>query len=158
MIRHIVALDNTRGIARQGSEPWNLPTDLTYFSEQSKSHGGIVLMGRKTYDSIGRPLPDRQNFVLTRQGDFRAPGVETVHDLQSFLRQHKDVWVIGGAELFALTLAEADELYITEIEQDFGCDVFYPEYQTSFERSQASERLVENGVAYRFAIYKPRRT
>lgn len=156
MIRHIVAIDSKRGIAKNGVQPWNLPVDEHYFSEQTKLHGGIVLMGRKTFDVVG-PLPDRQNFVLTRDASFVAEGVEPVHDLKSFLSDYQDIWIIGGAQLYSETLSIADVLYITEIDANFQCDVFYPEYSNRFEQISDSGPKLENGVSFSFKVYKPHR-
>ena len=157
MIRHMVALDRRRGIARQGRQPWKLPTDEHYFAAQTKLHGGVMLMGRKTYVVIGRPLPERQNFVLTRDMSFEAPGITVVHDIDAFLAAHDDVWVIGGGEIFAATMGRVDELYITEIDADYDCDTFYPAYD-DFEAVQTGDWQTENETRFRFMIYrqKPR--
>ena len=155
MIRHIVAIDNRRGFAKDGVIPWKLPTDEQYFTSQTKKYGGIVLMGRKTFDSIRTPLKGRENFVWTRNQDFQADGVTPVYDLDPFLSQHENIWVIGGRALFEETIDVADELYITEIEADFNCDTFYPMYD-SFELAETSETILENGLKYTFRIYKSR--
>jgi dihydrofolate reductase len=160
MIRHIVAIDSFRGIAKNGEIPWNLPADARHFAELTKSHGGIMLMGRETYDYIGEALPGRQSFVLTRNPDFQAEGVTAVHDLDAFLREQADVWIIGGSALYAMTLQYAEELYITEIEHDYGCDTFYPMYRSAFELASEGELMTEQGqaVTFRFNLYKPRKT
>jgi dihydrofolate reductase len=154
MIRHIVAIDSKRGIAKDGVQPWKLPADERYFTEQTKRFGGVVLMGRKTFEVIGKPLPDRQNFVLTHDKTFDVVGVTRVDDLDEFFDEHPDVWVIGGAEVYELTLKRADELYVTEIAHDFSCDTFYPPYD-EFELSEKGIPLTENSLTYSFNIYKP---
>jgi dihydrofolate reductase len=157
MIRHIVALDDKLGIAKDGDQPWKLPTDEKFFRDMTQKFGGVVLMGRKTFEVIGRPLPKRQNFILTHDTGYNAEGVSAVHDLDAFLSGHEDVWIIGGAEIYAQTLARADELYITEIEHDYGCDVRFPYYKDAFELVLASEPVQENDVRYRFKLYRPRK-
>lgn len=156
MIRHIVAIDQKRGIAKDGVQPWKLPGDEQYFSDMTKTDGAIVLMGRTTFEVIGRPLPGRQNFVATRKPGYEADGVTIVRNIEEFLEGHPDVWIIGGAQIYAATLALADELYITEIEADFACDVFYPEFAAKFELVEAGEPQYENGLDYRYDRYQPR--
>lgn len=155
MIRHIVALDRSLGIAKDGVQPWKLPLDEQYFSNMTKKYGGVILMGRTTFEVIGRPLPQRQNFVATRNSHWNAEGVTAVHDIDAFLSQHQDVWVIGGAELYSATMTRVDELYITEIEHDFKCDRFYPEYKDDFAEVLVSQAVTEGDLSFRFKLYKP---
>ena len=155
MIRHIVAFDKNRGIAKNGVQPWKLPTDEKYFSDMTKTYGGILLMGRTTFEVIGRPLVGRQNYVASRQADFVVEDVTVVHDIDAFLNDHQDVWVIGGAEIYAATLSRTDELYITEIDADFGCDVFYPEFTEHFQIVDQGQLRHENNLNYRFNRYTP---
>lgn len=153
MIRLIVATDIRRGIAKHGGQPWYLPADEQYFNEQTTSHSGIVLMGQKTFEVIGRPLPDRRNFVLSREmrpGD----GVTYVQDIDRFLQElQEDLWVIGGLSVYEQTLPLADELYITHIDADFGCDVVFPEYEHSFELKQTSDLHTQNGFIFTYSVY-----
>jgi len=150
----MVALDSKRGIAKGGVQPWKLPTDERYFTERTKLHGGVVLMGRATYDAIGKPLPDRQNFVLTHDAVFSVPGVMVVHDLDAFFAEYPEAWVIGGGVVFAETMNIAHELYITEIDADYDCDTFYPEYGRDFVPVQTGEWQAENNTRYRFMVYR----
>ena len=155
MIRQIVAIDSKRGIAKNGVQPWKIPADERYFQDQTKTRGGVVLMGRKTYtDVIHHPLADRQNFVLSRNPGLHLDGVSIVTDLQAFFAQHQDVWVIGGAAVYAQTFDLAEELYITKIEADLACDQFYPEYEDSFELVSQSVPYSQNGYSYSFCVYK----
>lgn len=114
-------------------------------------------MGRKTFEAMGSALPDHRNFVLTHDTKFEAEGVTVIHSLDAFLAQHHDVWIIGGSELYAQTLDRADELYITEIEHDFNCDTFYPDY-TEFEAVSSGNLLEENHTQFSFKMYKHRTT
>src|SRR5665213_105571 len=102
MIRLIAALDRTRGIAKQGFQPWFIPEDTQSFKQLTKQYGGNVLVGSTTFKTFKGPMSERQNYVLTRD---KTPieGVELVHDLEPFLKQYqeKDLWVVGGANVFA---------------------------------------------------------
>jgi dihydrofolate reductase len=155
MIRLIAAIDRQRGIAKKGYQPWLLPTDEAYFAEQTKSHGGEILVGRTTYETFGGPLPDRINHVLTHRDEPLA-GAFQVHDLEEFLTRYadKDVWVIGGANVYkqVMDLDFADELYITAIDADFGCDQFFPLYDNYRLVSQSKE-FEENGFRLSYRIY-----
>jgi dihydrofolate reductase len=161
VIRHIVALDSQRGMAKDGAmPPWKLRGDETYFTEKTQTYGGNVLMGKKTFIEAlkNNPLKNRTNYVVTHDV---SPIADTiiVNDLQRFLNDwpiDKDLWIIGGAEIFAQTMDFADELYVTEIDGDFGCDRSYPDYKQDFELLKASEVQTEHNVSYRFCIYKPR--
>lgn len=154
MIRHMVAIDSNRGIAKDGLQPWKLPADEKYFREQTKLYGGIVLMGRKTFEVIGTSLPGRLNFVLTRDRELKAEGVTVIHDLDAFLNEHPEVWIIGGAELYTQTLVRAGELYITEIQEVFGCNTFFPQFDAFKCTTNGGERT-ENRLKFSFNIYKP---
>ncbi|MDB5164741.1 MAG: dihydrofolate reductase [Candidatus Saccharibacteria bacterium] len=158
MIRLIVAIDRKRGIAKQGFQPWYIPEDEQYFSEQTKSLGAEILVGSTTYKTFGGPLPERQNHVLTSN---RTPldGAHLVHDLGAFLKEYndggRDLWVIGGANLYAQVMeaGKADELYITHIEADFGCNQFFPEHEKNFSLAEQTELHEQNGFIFTYARY-----
>jgi dihydrofolate reductase len=156
MIRHVVALDQKRGIAKRGVQPWKLPSDEQNFSALTKTNGAVILMGRTTFEVIGHPLADRQNFVASRAKDYKPLDAAVIHDIDAFLQNHADVWVIGGAQIYAATLQLADELYITEIDADFQCDVFYPNYTEQFELTHEGPVQQENGLTFRFNRYARR--
>ena len=157
MIRLMVAMDENRVIGKDGEMPWHLPNDLKYFKRVTEGHA--ILMGRKTFDSIGRPLPKRRNIVVTRDESFTAEGVETVHDLDHALEQlrHEDGFVIGGAEIFARALPKADKLYITQIHERFEGDTYFPSFLLeewhliSKEEGQQDEK---NAYAHSFLVYE----
>jgi dihydrofolate reductase len=157
MIRLIVAIDRKRGLAKQGFQPWYIPEDEQYFTTQTKSHGGIVLVGSTTYKATFHgPLVDRQNYMLTHD-ETPIQGVKLVHNLDAFLEdfQDKDLWVIGGANVFSQVIeaGKADELYITHIEADFGCTQFFPNYETGFQLAERGELREQNGFIFSFARY-----
>lgn len=152
MIRLIAAIDRERGIAKCGCIPWKIPSDERFFTEQTKKYGGITLTGRATFDTFSRPLVERQNFVVTHKTQ-PIPGAELVHDIPAFLDTHPEVWVIGGADIFVQTIHRADELYLTPIDATFGCDRFFPDYETAFKRVSQSDLQEENGFRFRYEVW-----
>lgn len=133
----IVAMDRERGIGRDNDLMWHLPDDMQFFKDTTK--GQIVVMGRKNFDSIPekyRPLPGRENVVLTRNGDFQAEGCKVFTSLDSCLssfveESERRVFIIGGGEIYRLALEEnvIDEMYITHIDHVYGADTFFPHFQ-----------------------------
>jgi dihydrofolate reductase len=156
MIRFIAAIDAKRGIADEHGLPWQgrLPTDVHYYHEKIKT--GAILMGYGLYVELGKPYPGRINYVATANVDEPLrDGFEPVADAHRFLEQTTgDVWNLGGAILFTSTLDLADELYITKLEEDFNCTKFFPEYEQDFEMVSTSEPMEENGIHFRFTVYK----
>ncbi|HVX23758.1 MAG TPA: dihydrofolate reductase [Candidatus Saccharimonadales bacterium] len=156
MIRLIAGIDRQRGIAKKGNQPWNIPADLADLRQKTLQYGGQVLMGQRTYDTIGHPLADRQTFVLSHDTK-DIPGITFVNNLDEFLAGlNGDLWVFGGASVFEQTIGRADELYLTEIEADFGCDQFFPEYHDKFEIAERSNLHEQNGFIYTFNRYIPK--
>ncbi|MDF2924855.1 MAG: dihydrofolate reductase [Paenibacillaceae bacterium] len=127
MMTFLVAMDSRRGIGYRGKLPWRLPADLKFFKETTTGHA--VLMGRKTYESIGRPLPNRTNLVLTRDTTYQAEGVRVLHSLDEAVQAFagEELFVIGGAEIFRQLLPAADRLLITRIDHEFAADTFFPQ-------------------------------
>jgi dihydrofolate reductase len=157
MIRLIVACDEHQGISKDGSLPWSLPGDLAYFAQKTKLYGGQVLMGSVTYRSLPGPLKDRDNYVLTRSHG-HIPGVNLIYDLELFLRdfQSRDLWIIGGADVFSQVMAAdvVGEIYLTQIEADFSCTQFFPDIPDSFSLLNRSEAQNQNGLTFYYEIYK----
>ncbi|HSW37703.1 MAG TPA: dihydrofolate reductase [Candidatus Saccharimonadales bacterium] len=157
MIRFIAAIDNQNGLADDHGIPWQgkLPTDVAYF--RRKIMDGTVVMGRGTYNELKRPLPGGRNLVATHKTVTLRKGFGVIHDVKAFLKAAKpeeDIWVIGGAELFESTLAFAEELYLTEVQGDFKCTKFFPEYKKNFELASRSEPRLENGITFTFNVYR----
>jgi dihydrofolate reductase len=130
-------------IGRGGQLPWHLPADLRRFRKLTTGHH--ILMGRKTYESLGRPLPERTNVVITRQKNVHPAGVRvatSLDDAVELARQagETEAFVIGGAEIFRLALPIADRLYVTEIDADVAGDTYFPDYDRS--QWQLIERIV----------------
>lgn len=129
MISLIAAASRNRVIGRDNQLPWHLPADLARFRRLTL--GKPVIMGRRTYQSIGRPLPGRRNIVVTREPGFQAPGLEVISSLESALHAVQDVpeaMIIGGAALFAQALGRADRLYLTWVEAEVCGDRYFPEF------------------------------
>ena len=125
----VVAMDDNRLIGNKNQLPWHLPADLAYFKKLTT--GKSILMGRKTYDSIGRPLPNRRNIVMTRNSEISIPGCEVVSSLDEafeLTKGEEEVMVIGGASLCDQLLPEINRLYITKIVVEFEGDFFFPIY------------------------------
>lgn len=126
-IHLIVATDQAHGIGIDNRLPWRLPEDLQYFKRTTSGH--TILMGRKTYESIGRPLPQRRNIVISRNPAWQAEGVEVAHSLQQALElaaTEEKVFVIGGAQVYQQALPLADFILQTKIAKNFACDAFFP--------------------------------
>ena len=152
MIKAIAAIDSKRGLADENGIPWRLPTDLLYYRKMATS-GGSILMGYGTYVEFTKPFGEAENVVASDTAVDVRPGFNLTTDARSFLQQAKgDVWVIGGAGLFATTLDLIDELYLTHVRGDFTCTKFFPDYQDRFELVSQSEPIVENGISFTFAI------
>ncbi|HZX74683.1 MAG TPA: dihydrofolate reductase [Cyclobacteriaceae bacterium] len=134
MISLIAALTQNHVIGKNNDLPWHLPDDMKYFMQTTKGH--VVIMGRKNYESLPakfRPLPDRMNIVVTRQKNFLAPGCTMVNSLEAGVRiaesaKEKELFIIGGAEIFKLALPIANRLYLTEIKTNIDGDTFFPEF------------------------------
>ena len=147
-------LELVAAVARNGvigcgnALPWRLPADLAYFKRLTMGHP--VLMGRRTWDSIGRPLPGRQNLVLTRDLDFRAPSAVAVNSLAAARAAAGDepaIMVIGGAELYRASLELASVLHLTEVEADVEGDVEFPGWHRAGWRGEWRELARERHAA-----------
>lgn len=160
MIAIIAAMDRKRVIGQQNQLPWNLPEDLKHFKEVTMGHP--IIMGRKTFQSIGRPLPGRENVVLTRDDTFQAEGITIVNSLTEALDRYKDQdpFVIGGADVFQRSIPLSHTIYLTLIDQEFEGDAYFPELdlEHEFEVVEESERFVSDkeGIPYRFVTLKRR--
>lgn len=144
-------MSENRVIGKDNRLPWHLPADLKFFKATTLHHP--ILMGRKTYDSIGRPLPQRTSIVITRQPGYQAEGAQVVHSLTEAIeagRQvHPDLFIIGGAEILREALPLIDTMYLTLIHASFEGDVFYPE----FDEKQWQETWREDHHADEQNIY-----
>jgi dihydrofolate reductase len=151
-IKLIAAIDDKRGIAKHQKLPWNIPSDRQYFQDHIRP--GPVLMGWNTFVSNGyKPYGIGKNFVLTKENK-QYDGVEIIHDLQAFLISfQEDLWIAGGGQVFAQVLPDATKLYLTRLEGDFDCDVFFPEFEPTFRRVRAEEPQVENSITFHYELW-----
>ncbi len=153
----IAAVARNGVIGDRNRMPWYLPEDLRRFRQLTLGHA--VIMGRRTFESIGRPLAGRDNIVVTRTPDWTRPGCHAAHSLDAALAavcEPRDAFVIGGAQIYALALPIASRLYITEIERDFEGDAFFPEFDRSRWREASRESRVLDGAggfSFHFVAY-----
>jgi dihydrofolate reductase len=157
-IHIIVATDAQRGIGINNTLPWRLPEDLAHFKRLTTGHP--IIMGRKTFDSIGRPLPNRRNIVITRNRDWQHAGVEAVDSVPAALALlgEQDGYVIGGAEIYRQTLPLADSVIVTRIGQTFACDAFFPELDPAQWQETAREEHNSESAGLPYAFVTLRRT
>jgi len=126
----IVAMAKNRVIGKDNEMPWHLPADLGHF--KTVTLGKPIIMGRKTYESIGRPLPGRLNIVMSRDKNYTLEGCETVTSLDEALqltKSEEEVMIIGGGYLYEQTISQADRLYLTFIDLDIEGDTLFPEFE-----------------------------
>jgi len=152
----IAAVARNGAIGKDNALLWRLPEDLKFFKRTTL--GCPVLMGRKTFESIGRPLPGRRNIVITRNTTWQHDGVEVAHSLDDALAlvaQEARVFVIGGGELYAQALSQADDLILTEIDADFEGDAFFPPWDRhAFAEQSRETHQSELGWPYHFVVYQ----
>ncbi|KAA0965875.1 dihydrofolate reductase [Sporosarcina sp. ANT_H38] len=157
MISLLVAHGPDRVIGLNNELPWHIPEDLAYFKKMSM--GKAMVMGRKTFESIGRPLPGRLSIIVTRNEAYTAEGAVVVHTLKEAVikaeEYSKEVMIIGGAEIFRETLGIADRLYITYIQKEYEGDTFFPSYGPEWELVSTSEdHFTEDEIPYSFLVYE----
>lgn len=144
-------------IGKDNDLPWRLPEDLKFFKQQTL--GKPIVLGRKNYESIGRPLPGRQNVILTRDTSYQAEGCDVVHsidELWSVVGDAPEVMIIGGAEIYKQFLDVADKMVLTELEQPVEGDVYFPEWdKASWQLVEQSEIQISesSSLTFRFSTY-----
>lgn len=158
----IVAIGREREIGAGGALPWRLPEDMRRFKELTTGHK--IIMGRKTFESIGRPLPNRTNIVITSDQNYEAPGCTVVHSVEEALAKtdpQEEVFIIGGASIYASTLVNADRMYITEVDETYPeADVFFLEFTPQdWELVQEIDATTPEtaSAGYRFLVYERKR-
>lgn len=164
MIISIIAAVAKNGVIGKSNDlPWKLPDDMKYFMETTSGHH--VIMGRKNYESLPpkyRPLPNRTNLVITHQKNFRADGCKVIHELNDGIElagqnQEKELFIIGGAEIYQLALKQTDRLYLTEIDADVSGDTYFPSWNKN-EWTEVSRKHhpadQKHNYSFDFVIYK----
>ncbi|WP_372403558.1 dihydrofolate reductase [Acinetobacter piscicola] len=160
---HVVAMDQQRCIGKGNDLPWHISADLKHFKEITQ--GGVVVMGRKTLESMGRALPKRVNWVITRDPNWTFEGVKIAHSIEDALalatsdvlasEKPSSIFIIGGGEIFKQTMHITDRLELTHVELDVQGDAHYPEIPTAFKKV-ASESHIDDktAIAFEFATYR----
>lgn len=160
---HVVAMDQQRCIGKGNALPWHISADLKHF--KAITQGGVVVMGRKTLESMGRALPKRVNWVITRDTSWSFDQVKVAHSIEDALAQAltdvaasekpESIFVIGGGEIFKQTLPIADRLELTHVELDVQGDAYYPEIPSDFHKISSEKQVDEqSGIAFEFASYR----
>ena len=154
----IVAMDRNHVIGSEGDLPWHISSDLQNFKKITM--GKPIIMGRKTHESIGRPLPGRENIILTRDKDYRVEGCTVLNSLDEVIEHCKDIdeiMITGGSEIYQLALDKASKLYLTEVHTEIDGDTHFPEFdkgdweEISRENFKADEK---NDFDYSFVVLK----
>jgi dihydrofolate reductase len=161
IISMVVAIGENRVIGLNGRLPWHIPSDLKLFKQITM--GKPIIMGRKTWESIGRPLPGRPHVVITRDRIYKAAGAHVVHDLDQALSvaydmaialEEEEIMIIGGAEIYRLAMAKANRLYLTEVGLSPHGDAFFPDFDVDQwqEISRTAYPSSDGTVSYSFVI------
>jgi dihydrofolate reductase len=151
----VVAMDAQRGIGVDNQLPWHIPEDLAHFKRVTLERP--IIMGRKTFDSIGRPLPKRRNIVVTRNRGWSHEGVEVAGSLEEAIALAGDgpSSIIGGAQIFNEALPLADRMIVTHIDAVYRCDTFFPEIDPAlWSVTDREEHVSSDGVAFSFVTYE----
>ena len=155
----VVAAAENNVIGKDNQLLWHLPKDLRFFKQTTS--GGTVIMGRKTFESVGKPLPNRRNIIITRQPDFHAEGTEVVHSLETALEHCRDenrVFIVGGAEIYRQALPLTNELYLTRVHAAPEGDTYFPEVDLSgWELLWQEAHPADERHAHAFTFYHYRR-
>lgn len=159
MLSIIVAYDRNKTIGKDNRLPWRIPNDLAYFKRLTT--GKTVVMGRKTFKSIGRPLPNRTNIVLSRDKDFEFEGVKKLDSLEKIVQlgqgTEDEMFIIGGDSIYKQALPFVQKLYITFIDENFDGDTFFPEFESSkwkLVSEEKGEKNEKNPYDYYFRVYE----
>ena len=160
MISLIAAIGKNNELGKKNTLLWDLPADMKHFRETTRGH--TVIMGQKTFESIGRPLPNRRNIVVTRDDNFKIEGIEISMSLEdtlvSFANSTEEVFVIGGGQIYKQSIEKADRLYITHVDmEDKEADTFFPEIIPivwNEVKHEEHKKDSDNPFNYTFSIYE----
>ena len=152
IISIIAAIGKNRELGIDNKLIWDIPSDLKFFRKTTSGH--TVLMGRKTYESIGRTLPKRRNIVISRDTELKIENVEVHNNIDEALKNiTEEVFIIGGENIYSQFIDKADKLYITEIEESYDADAYFPYFnKNNYNRKVLSSRL-ENNIFYTHVLY-----
>ncbi|MEN9959740.1 MAG: Dihydrofolate reductase [Bacteroidota bacterium] len=155
MLKILVAFDENRVIGKNNTLIWHLPADLKRFKTLTTGH--VIIMGRKTFESIGKPLPNRTSIVISRQADLQIDGAIIAHSVEEAILKAKsitreDIYIVGGAEIYALSLPLADQLLVTQLHDIFEGDAYFPEIPTeTFEITEKERGITDEKNAYQYS-------
>lgn len=160
---HVVAMDQNNCIGKGNDLPWHISADLKHFKEITQ--GGVVIMGRKTLESMGRTLPKRVNWVITRDSKWSFEGTKVAYSIEDALTQAipdvqasekpESIFIIGGGEIFKQTIGIADRLELTHVNLDVQGDAHYPEIPSEFKKVQSEQHIDDKtAIAFEFATYR----
>ena len=155
IISLIAAMGKNRVIGHDNSIPWKLPADMKRFKDLTT--GKPVIMGRKTFESIGRPLPNRTNIIITSDKNYKADGCIVVHSVDEALKVAKgdEIMIIGGAQIYKQFLPIANRMYLTFIDKNFEGDAYFPEYDKhEWKEISREEHVDENSFKYAFVNFE----
>jgi dihydrofolate reductase len=160
LIKILVAFDENRVIGKNNALIWHLPADLQRFKTLTTGH--VIIMGRKTYESIGRPLPNRTTIAITRQETFNPEGILVSHSLEEAILKAKsisreDIYIVGGAEIYQMSLAVADQILVTQLHDIFDGDTYFPEIPLDTWEIVTREKGIsdeKNKFQYSFLTYQ----
>ena len=152
MISIIAAMGQNNGIGKNNKLLWHIPGDLKHFKEITS--GNIVVMGRKTYESIGRPLPNRTNIIITKNNKFKAEDCLIKNSFNEVLKEaksykDKEIFIIGGGQIYKQALPHTDKLYLTIVDDEVQADTFFPDY-SQFKNIISEKVFEEKGLKYKF--------
>jgi len=155
VLKILVAFDENRVIGKNNTLIWHLPADLKRFKTLTTGH--VIIMGRKTFESIGKPLPNRTTIVISRQADLKIDGAIITHSVEEAILKAKsitreDIFIVGGAEIYALSLALADQILVTQLHDIFDGDAYFPEIPSeSWEVTEKERGITDEKNAYQYS-------
>lgn len=155
LISIIAAIGKNNELGKDNQLLWNIPEDMKHFRDTTRGH--VVIMGRKTFESIGKALPNRRNIVITRDANYSKDGVDVTNSLEEAIRlceNSEEVFIIGGGEIYKQALPFASKLYITHVHKEYDADKFFPEIKESDWIKTRKDDCLANDVPYSFAIYE----
>lgn len=150
MISIISAISKNNVIGLNNTLPWHLPEDLKHF--KNLTTGKTVVMGRKTFESIGKPLPNRTNIVLSRNNkEINIPGVITTNNIESLIHSENEIFIIGGSEIYSLFLPYANKLYLTLIDEEYEGDTYFPDIDyEKWDMIKSEDHTSNNNIKFSF--------
>jgi dihydrofolate reductase len=155
VISIIASVAKDRAIGKDNKLLWDIPKDLEYFKEKTSGHP--IIMGQKTYDSIGRPLPGRTNIILNNEAGIENEGCETFGSIPEAIERAKDlddkeVFIIGGGSIYSQTIELVDRLYLTIVDGAYEADTYFPEYEHLFKKVVSEKEEESNGYKYKYVV------